>query len=111
MVKPGKGKKNGVQQKRDTITPTYKNMDMFNSMRAQAKSRGGGIARTPTSRDTANYNSGFKFGLNNKAPKKPFKNEGYMFRAGRWEGQNNPNSVNKKKQTKSKSFIDKFFGN
>lgn len=101
MTKPGK--KKGITQQQDTIKPDYRNMRMFNKMRTQADPMSDGNIRPTTARDTANYNSGFNYGLKNMAPKKGFKNEGYMFRAGRYEGQNNPNSINQTSKVKTKT--------
>lgn len=101
MAKPGK--KNAITQQQDTIKPTYKNMRMFNNMRAQANPMGSGNTKPTTARDTANYNSGFNYGIKNMAPKKGFQNEGYMFEAGRYEGQNNPSSINQTSKVKNKT--------
>lgn len=102
-----KQKKKGVQTPQQTV-PTYKNMRMMSSIRTQQGDQRQAISPT-TRRDTLNYNSGFEYGLKNKAPKNGLTNEGYMFKAGRWEGQNNPASVNQlkkqvKKTKKSGSF-------
>jgi|11BtaG_2_1085332.scaffolds.fasta_scaffold41452_1 hypothetical protein len=95
------------QQAQDSIKPTYKNMGLFNKLRTQDQTQGHGYGAKTTKRDTLNYNQGFEFGLKHKAPKKPFNNEGYMFRAGRWEGQNNPSSVNKKPAVEQPGIISR----
>jgi len=103
-------KKKPVQQRKDSVvTPTYKNMKMMSSMRTQSGDQRKAITPT-TKQDTLNYNSGFKFGLENKAPKKSLSGEGYMFRGGRWEGQNNPSSVNKKTSTSQPGIISRAAG-
>ncbi|MEN8835922.1 MAG: hypothetical protein ABF265_07835 [Polaribacter sp.] len=96
-------KKRAVTQQQDTIKPTYKNMRMFNNIRAQENPMGSGNTRPTTARDTANYNSGFNYGIKYMAPNKGFKNEGYMFKAGRFEGQNNPSSINQTSKVKNKT--------
>jgi hypothetical protein len=108
-IMPDKKKKVVQQQKDSIVTPSYKNMKMMASMRTQSGDQRKASAPT-TKRDTLNYNSGFKFGLENKAPKKGFPGEGYMFRAGRWEGQNNASSVNKKTSTSQPGIISRAAG-
>ena len=103
---PDKKKKPVQQQKDSIVTPSYKNMKMMASMRTQSGDQRKASPPT-TKRDTLNYNSGFKFGLENKAPKKSLPGEGYMFRAGRWEGQNNASSVNKKPSTTQPGIISR----
>jgi len=103
-------KKKTQQVKQDSIKPTYKNMGLFNKLRTQDQTQGQGYNAPTTKRDTLNYNYGFQFGLKNKAPKKPFEGEGYMFRAGRWEGQNNPSSVNKKPAKEQPGIISRAAG-
>lgn len=98
------------QQAQDSIKPTYKNMGLFNKLRTQDQTQGQGYNSPTTTRDTLNYNHGFRFGLKNTAPKKPFVGEGYMFRAGRWEGQNNPSSVNKKPAKEQPGIISRAAG-
>jgi hypothetical protein len=89
---PGKGKKKFVSQKRDSISPTYGNMSMFNKMRAMSKNS---KVKPTTAQDTASYNRGFKSGLN-VSKSTPFHTQSHMFKAGMFEGL----SAAKKKSSK-----------
>ena len=90
---------------------TYRNMSMMNQMRTTNLSgmRESNPAPT-TARDSSVYRQGFQFGLKNwqNPPQKPYMNEDYMFRGGRWEGQNAGKAANYKPQ-KQKSFLERFF--
>jgi len=109
-----------MDKKTDTNPPndsipkvTYKNMKMMNQIRTtNSKGVSESNPSPTTARDTANYNEGFKFGLKNwqNAPSKPIQGEGYMFRGGRWEGQNAGKATNYK-PVKQKSFLERLFGN
>ncbi len=81
----------------------YKNIDLMNSVRSQDAD---GIRQAhpakPTAKDSADYRSGFEFGVKNfkNPPKNGYTWESSMFKGGRWEGQNKAkkeSSPNKKK--------------
>ncbi len=92
---------------------TYKNMKMMNQMRTTNSSgMRDSNPRPTTPRDTSLYQQGFDYGVKNwqNPPSKPIQGEGYMFRGGRWEGQNAGKAANYK-PVKQKSFLERLFGN
>jgi len=107
-------KKTNTKPPNDSIPKvTYRNMQMMNQIRTtNSKGISESNPSPTTARDTANYNRGFNFGLKNwqNPPSTPFQGEGYMFRGGRWEGQNAGKKINYK-PTQQNSILKRLFGN